>query len=155
MNWNPTTLTKTTNYRFIIETFIDIGARYAPLKRRFIRRNQVSFMNKELGKTIYDRSMLRNTFFQISKHRHTIEEHWQRCFNISFLKIPFICLNVYFYVLMIHKWYKLRARFTFWINVKQFELWKYIKNNRGSDFLDSVFFFFFNFIYLPVYEIDL
>ena len=75
MNWNPTALTKTINYRFIIETFIDIAARYAPLKKRFIRRNQASFMNKELGKAIYDRSKLRNTFFQISKHRHIIEEH--------------------------------------------------------------------------------
>ena len=50
------------NYRFITDTFIKINKRHAPLKKRLVRGNQAPFMNKELKKTIYTRSRLKNNF---------------------------------------------------------------------------------------------
>ena len=38
------------NYRFITETFIEIVKRNVTLKKRFIRKSQVPFMNNELKK---------------------------------------------------------------------------------------------------------
>ena len=50
------------NYRFIIDIFIKIVERHAPLKKRFVKGNQAPFMNKKLRKAIYTRSRLRNNF---------------------------------------------------------------------------------------------
>lgn len=49
-------------YRFIADTFIMFVERHAPLKERFARGNQASFMKKELRKTMNTKRRLRNNF---------------------------------------------------------------------------------------------
>ena len=61
-NFELSTIDPNENYRFITDTFIKIVERHAPLKKRLVRGNQAPFMNKELRKTIYTRSRLRNNF---------------------------------------------------------------------------------------------
>ena len=41
------------NYDFLTNTFINIVKKYAPLKKKFIRRNQASFMTRNLRKEVY------------------------------------------------------------------------------------------------------
>ena len=50
------------NYELITDLFSKIVNKHAPLKKKFLRDNQVPFTNKELHKAIYDRSRLRNRF---------------------------------------------------------------------------------------------
>ena len=49
-------------YSSFIQNFADVFNRHAPLKSKYIRGNNAPFMNKELGKAIMKRSMLRNAF---------------------------------------------------------------------------------------------
>ena len=49
-------------YSSFIQNFTDVFNRHAPLKSKYIRGNNAPFMNKELGKAIMKRSMLRNAF---------------------------------------------------------------------------------------------
>ena len=56
----------------------------------------------------------------------------------------FICLNLSVYILMICKWFKIRARFAFWFNIKETQSSKYIVKNCNAIFLDSVLFFKFH-----------
>ena len=62
----------------------------------------------------------------------------------------FIRLNLPVYVLMICKWFKIRAQFAFWLNIKETQPSKYIVKNRNAIFLDSVL--FWSFTHLTVYE---
>ena len=48
------------NYRLIIDTFIKIVERHAPLKNRFVRGDRAPFTNKGLRKATYTRSRLGN-----------------------------------------------------------------------------------------------
>ena len=50
------------NYDFLVNTFIDIVNKHAPLKKKFIRGNQAPFMTRNLKKEIYTRSRFRNKF---------------------------------------------------------------------------------------------
>ena len=50
------------NYELITDLFSKIVNKHATLKKKFLRGNQAPFVNKELRKTIYDRSRLRNRF---------------------------------------------------------------------------------------------
>ena len=50
------------NYRFITDTFIKIVERHAPFKKRYVRGNQDTFMDKELRKETYTRRRLRINF---------------------------------------------------------------------------------------------
>ena len=50
------------NYSFLKREFSKIVEKDAPLRKKFIRDNHTPFMNKELRKTIYTRSRLRNKF---------------------------------------------------------------------------------------------
>ena len=44
------------NYSFLTREFSKIVEKHAPLRKKFIRRNHASFVNKELRKAIYTRS---------------------------------------------------------------------------------------------------
>ena len=48
------------NYDNLVDTFIEIVDKHAPLKTKFLRGNEAPFMNKELRKAIYTRSRLKN-----------------------------------------------------------------------------------------------
>ena len=48
------------NYRLIIDTFIKVVERHAPLKNRFVRGDRAPFTNKGLRKATYTRSRLGN-----------------------------------------------------------------------------------------------
>ena len=48
--------------RFVTDTFIKIVECHAPLKKRFVRGNETSFVNKGPRKAIYTKSKLRNNF---------------------------------------------------------------------------------------------
>ena len=61
-----------------------------------------------------------------------------------FLIYLFIRLNVSVYILMIYKWFKIRAWFAFWLNIKEIQPSKYIVKNRNPIFLDSVLFLKFH-----------
>ena len=50
------------NYDFLVNTFINIVNKHAPLKKKFIRGNQAHFMTRNLKKEIYTRSRFRNKF---------------------------------------------------------------------------------------------
>ena len=47
-------------YDSLITSFLEVVNRHAPLKKKSIRGNHASFVNKELRKAIYTRSRLRN-----------------------------------------------------------------------------------------------
>ena len=51
-------------YSTFSDVFISILDRHAPLKRKMIRGNQVSFMTKQLSKAIKNRSKLRNRYIK-------------------------------------------------------------------------------------------
>ena len=72
------------NYRSITDTFIKIVEHHAPLKKRFARRNQPPFMNKELRKVISTRSRLRNNFCKNPTKENEKEYKIQRNKSTSF-----------------------------------------------------------------------
>ena len=53
------------NYELITNAFSNIVENHAPLKKKFLRGNQVPFMTKEFRKAIYKRRRLRNKFYKI------------------------------------------------------------------------------------------
>ena len=48
------------NYDNLVDTFIEIVDKHAPLKTKLLRGNEALFMNKELRKAIYTTSRLKN-----------------------------------------------------------------------------------------------
>ena len=52
-----------------IIVFIKVVKHHVPLIKRFVRRNQVPFMNKELRKALYAKSSLRIIFVKALPHK--------------------------------------------------------------------------------------
>ena len=52
-----------------IIVFIKVVEHHVPLIKRFARRNQVPFMNKELRKALYAKSSLRIIFVKALQHK--------------------------------------------------------------------------------------
>ena len=52
------------NYQRLTENFVSVVEKYAPLKKKIIRGNQIPFVNRELRKGIYTRSRLRNKYWK-------------------------------------------------------------------------------------------
>ena len=52
------------NYLDLTKVFSNIVNIHVPLKKEILRGNDAPFMNKELRKTIYTRSRLRNRYFK-------------------------------------------------------------------------------------------
>ena len=50
------------NYNLLIDTFLGIFVKPAPLKKKFVRGNNAPFVNREFQKEIYVRSRLRNKY---------------------------------------------------------------------------------------------
>ena len=73
------------NYRSITDTFIKVVERHAPLEKRFVRGNQVPFMNKELKKAIYARSRLRNNFCKSPTNKNEKSTKYNKT-NVCFLE---------------------------------------------------------------------
>ena len=53
------------NYELITSVFSNIVEKHAPLKKKFLRRNQAPFMTKEFRKVVYNRSKSRNKFCKV------------------------------------------------------------------------------------------
>ena len=51
------------NYNLLTDKFLGIVNKHAPLKKKFIRGNNVPFMNREFQKEIYVSSRLRNKYW--------------------------------------------------------------------------------------------
>ena len=80
------------NYLFINDTFIKFVERHAPLKKRFVRGNQVPLMNKELSKAIYTRSRLRNNFCKNLTKENETKNKMQRNKCVSLRRKSVIAL---------------------------------------------------------------
>ena len=61
------------NYNLLIDKFLGIVNKHAPLKKKFVRGNKTPFMNKGFQKEIYVRSRLRNKFWVY--HLRKINQH--------------------------------------------------------------------------------
>ena len=55
----------------------------------------------------------------------------------------FVHINVSVYKLMIYKWSKVRARYTFWLIMNETQPWKFIGKNHNPIFLDCALLFWF------------
>ena len=54
----------TTDYAIFKDTIINSLNRHAPLKRKYLRANHLTFITKELSKAITQRSKLRNLYLE-------------------------------------------------------------------------------------------
>ena len=72
------------NYELITDLFSKIVNKHAPLKKKFLRDNQVPFTNKELHKAIYDRSRLRNRFCKTptEENENLYKKQRNKCLSI-------------------------------------------------------------------------
>ena len=57
-----------------------------------------------------------------------------------FLIFLFMCPNLSVYIFVIYKWFKVRAWFTFWLNLKEIQASEYIGKNHNPIFSDSALF---------------
>ena len=62
---------------------------------------------------------------------------------LIYLFILNISIYISVYILMIYKWFKIRAWFAFWLNISETQPSKYFVKNRNTIFLDSTLFFKF------------
>ena len=65
-------------------SFLEIVNRHAPLKRKTIRVNHASFVNKDLRKAIYTRSILRNKMCcnPISENVNAYKKQRNKCVSL-------------------------------------------------------------------------
>ena len=75
-------------YPALPDVFRSALDRHAPLKRKMIRRNQGSFMTKQLSKAIMNRSKLRNRYIEWSSSESVLDYKKAKntCNNLK--KIP-------------------------------------------------------------------
>ena len=52
------------NYKSITENFLEAIDKHAPLKKKYVRGNQVPFMNRDFQKAIYTRTRLKNKYWR-------------------------------------------------------------------------------------------
>ena len=66
-------------------------------------------------------------------HQLTNKVDWQFCLQcFLFSKYLLIRLNISFYVILIHKWPKIRTWFRLWLIVREFQFLKYIEKTTIS-----------------------
>ena len=53
------------NYKSVTENFLETIDKHAHMKKKFIRGNQVPFMNRDFQKAIYTRARLKNNIGEI------------------------------------------------------------------------------------------
>ena len=61
-------------YDIFLRTFLKILDKHAPMKKKYLRANQASFMTKEVRKAIMIRSKLRNKFLK-DKNEQSRNDH--------------------------------------------------------------------------------
>ena len=71
--------------------------------------------------------------------KKSLNMDWQ-LFSQYFLIFLFMCPNLFVYIFVIYKWFKVRAWFTFWLNLKEIQASEYIGKNHNPIFLDSALF---------------
>ena len=95
----------------------------------------------------------------LKKHNQTsinlanVFDQWQATSLSIFLNMSIFCLNVSVSILMIYKWSKIRVWFTFWLNINEIQLLKYIAKNCSLIFLYFLS-YFLSFLGLTVNEMD-
>ena len=52
------------NYKSITENFLEVIDKHAPLKKKLVRCNQGTFMNRDFQKAIYPRTRLKNKYWR-------------------------------------------------------------------------------------------
>ena len=67
---------------------------HAPLKQRYLRANQVPYMNGQLRKAFHQRNMWRNKYFK-DKRDPTARANYMRCRN-NVVKLTKLSVNIYF-----------------------------------------------------------
>ena len=67
--------------RFISKFILEVANKHDPIKKKTIRRDHASFVNKELRKTIYTRSRLKNKMCQnpISENINAYKKRKNKC----------------------------------------------------------------------------
>ena len=73
-------------YDIFLRTFLKILDKYAPLKKKSLRANHVTFMTKEVRKAIMIRSKLRNKFLKHKNERS--RNDYRKQHNLCVTLIP-------------------------------------------------------------------
>ena len=94
----PTFLTNSNcpneNYQHLTENFISVVEKHAPLKKKIVRGNQASFVNREFRKAIYTRSRLRNKYRNNTTSENELWDKQQRNQCVSLRRKSMkLCLN--------------------------------------------------------------
>ena len=83
-------------------------------------------------------------FHNRANFKKSFRKYDQTYINLTLLSIflfliyLFICLNnISIYILMIYKWFKIRAQVAFWLNINEIQTSEYIVKNHNPIFLDS------------------
>ena len=69
------------NYKSITENFLEAIYKHAPLKKKFVKGNQLPFMNREFQKAIYTRTRLKINIGEI--HLEKMSQHKNRNLCVS------------------------------------------------------------------------
>ena len=71
-------------YDLLTNSFLEVANKHAPFKKKTIRGNHASFVNKELRKAIYIRSRLRNKMCQnpISENIYAYKKQRNKCVSL-------------------------------------------------------------------------
>ena len=76
----------TMDYKNFKDTIIDSLNKHAPLKRKYLRANDLNFITKELSKAIMQRSKLHNLYLKVRLNENRIRYKKQRNICVSLLK---------------------------------------------------------------------
>ena len=75
-----------TKYELFESTFIKVLDKHAPMKQKYVRANNASFMNKALSKAIMTRSRFRNKFLRNPTMLNKIKYNKQRNYCVNLLR---------------------------------------------------------------------
>ena len=75
-----------TKYELFESTFLKVLDKHAPMKQKYVRANNASFMNKALSKAIMIRSRFRNNFLRNPTKLNKIEYNKQRNYCLNLLR---------------------------------------------------------------------
>ena len=72
------------NYNLLTDRSLGLANKHAPLKKKFVRGNNASFMNREFQKEIYVRSRLRNKHWvePSAEHKAAYKKQKNKCVKI-------------------------------------------------------------------------
>ena len=70
-------------YDSLTNSFLEVVNRHAPLKKKTIRGNHASFVDKELRKAIYTRSRLRNKMCHNPENINAYKKQRNKCVSLQ------------------------------------------------------------------------